>query len=281
MPLPMLAPWDETAHGLHNAAKLLGVIRVLLFDHVPNYLELAMKVKPQGLSTDVMPGGSQVTLDFKQAAMVVQPANGAATVVPLTNQADVFTATLAALESSELGMLANVSGDSLADRLMTAAAAKARYAVPKRDELMSTAPFQINPQVASSYADALYHIFTGVARFRARLAGQMTPIVVWPEHFDLSTLWFAGEKPDDHGPHMNFGFAPFSAGFERPYLYIYAYPYPAQYDVPKLPASAYWNTEGWTGVVVNYDDLAKAAHPEQTVESLCLDIYKALLPLLR
>lgn len=277
MPLPMLAPWDETAHSLHSAAKLLGVIRVLLFDHDPNYLELALKVKPQGLSTDVLPNGSEVTLDFKQGTMIVQPSGES---IPLTNQADVFRATLAALESSELGALASVDGASLVDRLLTAASAKVRYTLPKREDLMSTDPFQLNRQVASDYADALYHVFTGVARFRARLGGQMTPIVVWPEHFDLSTLWFVGDQPDDHQPHMNFGFAPFSPGLPRPYLYAYAYPYPAQYDAPALPAPANWNTGGWTGVVVNYDDLAKAAEPEQFVESLCLDIYKALLPLL-
>ncbi len=280
MPLPMLVPWDETAHSLHQAAKLLGVIRVLLFDHDPNYLELALKVKPQGLSTDILPGGSEVTLDFKQAAMIVQPGTGSAVSIPLTNQAEAFGATLAALESSELKALASVSGDSLVDRVLAAAAAKVRYTLPKRDDLMNTAPFQLNRQVASDYADAQYHVFTGVARFRARLGGQMTPIVVWPEHFDLSTLWFVGEQPDDHQPHMNFGFAPFSSGFPRPYLYVYAYPYPAKYDTPKLPAPAVWNTSGWTGVVVNYDDLAKTADPEQAIESLCLDIYRALLPLL-
>ena len=42
---------------------------------------------------------------------------------------------------------------------------------------------------------------------RARLNGPMTPIVVWPEHFDLSFLWFASAQATDRFPHMNFGCA--------------------------------------------------------------------------
>ena len=39
--------------------------------------------------------------------------------------------------------------------------------------------------------------------------GPQTPIVVWPEHFDLSTLWFPTNDRSDEAPVMNFGFAPF------------------------------------------------------------------------
>src|SRR2546430_3284166 len=86
MPLPPLNNWDTTAHSLHRAAQLLSTLRLLLFEHGPNYLELPMKVRPEGLSTDVLPGKSEVVLDFKQAAMVVHFADGNTHSIPLAGQ---------------------------------------------------------------------------------------------------------------------------------------------------------------------------------------------------
>jgi hypothetical protein len=50
----------------------------------------------------------------------------------------------------------------------------------------------------------VYRVFTAAARFRARLEGSQTPIVVWPEHFDLSTLWFPTNDRSDEAPLMDF-----------------------------------------------------------------------------
>ncbi|MCA9909157.1 MAG: hypothetical protein KC519_10955, partial [Anaerolineae bacterium] len=83
-------------------------------------------------------------------------------------------------------------------------------------------------------------------------------------------------------PHINLGFAPFSEGFPRPYLYAYAYPYPEPFERPELPAPARWHTQGWTGVVVDYDAIANQDDdPATFVEALCEGIFGALVPLLR
>jgi hypothetical protein len=50
---------------------------------------------------------------------------------------------------------------------------------------------------------------------------------------------------------------------------------------PKLPAPASWNTQGWTGVVVHYNDIARQADPALFVEEMCLGIFAALRPLLK
>ena len=139
----------------------------------------------------------------------------------------------------------------------------------------------VDPQVSGQYMDALYRIFTAVARFRARLTGPMTPIVVWPEHFDLSFLWFATDKATDEFPHMNFGFAPFDAETERPYLYAYAYPMPDAFERLPLPARARWHTSGWRGALVPYDALTAVEHPEAEIEAIGAAIYGVLSPTLR
>ena len=101
-------------------------------------------------------------------------------------------------------------------------------------------------------------------------------MVVWPGHFDLSFLWFATDNATEKGPHLNFGFAPFSDGLPRPYLYSYAWPLPAGFSASSLPPMAYWHTIGWTGVVVPYDELVKVADPEAVIEETFTEIYKTL-----
>lgn len=279
MPLPSLANWDTTAQGLHKAAQVLAAIRLLVLEHSPHYLEFSVKIVPEGLSTDTMPTGGEVILDFRQAAVIVRTAAGLSSTIPLAshNQETLFEEVLGAVNLGELVAPKGARIDALIEAIKT----KGRLVIPKRADYSDQTPLTVDPRLGGDYAQALYRIFIGVARFRARLEGFMTPIVVWSEHFDLSFLWFATETAQESTPHVNFGFAPFSPGFERPYLYAYAYPLPPQYSVPILPTPARWNTRPWTGVVLSYDDIAKTADPEAFVEASCLDIYRALLGLLR
>ena len=69
-PLPTLANWERSSHSLHKAAMLLGAIRQLVCPREANYLELALRIEPNGLSTDRLPTGGIVLLDFTQAALV-------------------------------------------------------------------------------------------------------------------------------------------------------------------------------------------------------------------
>ena len=282
--LPALSNWEPTAHSLHAAAQLLGAIRQLVRDPVPNYLELALRVDPRGVSTDRLTGGGVVLLDFTRAAMVYTPKAGAPVTIPLAgqSQASLLEALLIALDSRGEGVLARTDTQwSYTQTFLAALDARGHVFEPKAGELTSDAPLAADPRAGAEYADALDRIFTATARFRARLSGPQTLIVIWPEHFDLSTLWFPTDDRSDAAPVMNFGFAPFEAGRERPYLYAYAYPMPEGFERLPLPAPARWNTEGWKGMLVPYDELARAADPEALVESLFAAIYGLLAPTLR
>ena len=238
-----------------------------------------MKVEPDGLSTERLPAGGLLLLNFKRAAMIYHPSGDAEVVIPLAGhtQATLSQALLERMQPGDLNHTFDaVPQDRLAQGLIDALAAQGH----KGKELMGTQPLNVDQQQASDYAEALYVIFTGIARFKARLNGPMTPAVVWPEHFDLSTLWFLDGDMDDYKAHLNFGFAPFSEGFPRPYLYAYAYPYPPDVQLPPLPAPARWTTETWKGVVVDYEDIAWKQDPAAFVEQMCLDIFAAIRPLL-
>src|SRR5664279_5559123 len=247
--LPALENASPTIHSLHTVASLLGAVRLLVFERQPNYLELGLKITPQGLSTDLLPAGGEVTLDFRQVALVYTPAAGVAVILPISGQAQaaLLETLLKTIYVDELAQtIPHAASETYTDSVFKAVEGFVNRIKPKHDHYSDQTPLQFNAQAARDYATTLYSIFTGVARFRARLNGSLTPVVVWPEHFDLSFLWFAAQ-PDEQHPHLNFGFAPYSAGIDEPYLYAYAYPYPAQYEAPRLPQGARWNTAGWTG----------------------------------
>jgi hypothetical protein len=132
----------------------------------------------------------------------------------------------------------------------------------------------IDPQLAEDYATALYQIYSSVARFRARLLGRMTPAVVWPHHFDLSFLYFIGDGSDEHNdPHMNFGFAPFSATIDRPYIYAYLWPMPEGIMERPLPQPARWFDDDWRGIVLEYDTLVTETDPETVIENVLAGVF--------
>jgi Family of unknown function (DUF5996) len=280
--LPSLANWEHSSHGLHTAAQLLGAIRQLVNSHQDNYLELAIRIERNGLSTDMLPGGGVVLLDFERAALVFTPQTGAAIDIPLTgqSQASLLEALLLTIDKHGQALVKPAQGQSYTQAFLAALAARDPAFEPKPGELVGEVPLAIDPSVCADYGRALYRIFTATARFRARLAGPQTPIVIWPEHFDLSTLWFPTNDRSEAAPVMNFGFAPFDGNTERPYLYAYAYPMPEGFEQLRLPTPARWHTEGWKGLFVAYDDLARADDPEALVESLFEAVYMLLAPTL-
>jgi len=114
-----------------------------------------------------------------------------------------------------------------------------------------------------------------IARWRGRISGHLSPIVVWAEHFDLSTVYFANPEMDEYQSHINIGFAPFTEGvFERPYLYAYAYPYQENYAIPALEAPLKWETEAYTGIYLAYDDIV--GQDEFAIEALAGKIFTAM-----
>jgi hypothetical protein len=281
MTLARLENWKKTAHGLHRGVLLLGLIQRLTQPPQPAYLELGLEILPQGLSTGDLPNGGRVNLDFASTNLVYVAVDGSEVEIPLNDraQAQVFTDLFGLLAEAELAAILP-AGNELFERIAAGVTARGeRYKQPQREDFLDESILEIDRWTAGIYMQALQAIFTALARFRARLSGTMTKVVVWPEHFDLSTLLFVGNEIDDWQPHLSFGFAPFSEGLGRPYLYAYAYPYPEQYEPPVLPSGARWHTQGWTGVVLPYEEIAARDDTAGYVENSCLMIYEGLLPL--
>lgn len=233
MTFAALNHWETTRDSLHRASQVVGAFRKVSATRDPIFFHHhALSVIPQGLSSQTIPLG-EIHLDFGGAAL-----HYAGKTLPLAghNQASLAGALLEATKAA--GHDPQVNLDSVAD----------------------TTPFQIDPQLGADYAAALWSITQAMAAFREGLPGHKTPLVVFPHHFDLSFLWFLGDHQDEHQPHINFGFAPFSDGYPRPYFYTYVYPVPAGYTEMPLPEGL-TRAHPWTGTVQFYDDLISESDP--------------------
>lgn len=259
MALPALSDWDSTRSGLHQAAQVLGGIRKAVAAPLPNYAHLGLFVTPTGLTTGKLPEGDQLLLDFTtQVITYICPVN---THNPVA--------------------LAGHTQMTLTDAVIEAMTNAGHGVQPDRAKITGTQLFEINPALAQDYAPALHSIFSAMARFRARLLGSMSPMIIWPHGFDLSSLWFARGSVEGKDPHLNIGFSPGSPGFPRPYIYIYAHPMPVGMSEVELPEPAYWTHERWTGIVIDYDYLAAQSDHEAVLEGMLGSIFAAVAPLFK
>ncbi len=261
-------PTLENALGdlrqLHRVAGVLGAINQ--FDRIPetNHLEQTLRVERSGLSTGKLPSGHTFALDLERLEL----------------RADELRIALNGL--GQRGLLeAALEATKLAPDVPSfTAGLEAKGVHVDAADLLNDAPIQINPSVATDYAGVLWRVFTAISRFRARLTGPVTPVAVWPHGFDLSTLWFSTPRALESAPHMNYGFAPFDRSGSTPYLYAYAYPMPDGFERLPLPEGARWNTQGWNGMVVPYDEMVRTDDPEALIESVLLAVHGTLSPTL-
>jgi len=251
---PKLENWNTTRDSLHTAAQVVGRVRKLFVPAQSNALHLALDVIPGGLSTGALPGFHQVDLDFAQGQIrsenFPQP-------VPIDNRM------LQTLEAQAEVVERAQEGEGI-------------------NELVQVQPgkyhIEIDEAVARDYGEALYRVYTAMARFRAGLNGLMTPLVLWPHHFDLSFLYFLDTEGSDEeqDPHINFGFAPFSDAIDRPYFYAYLWPMKASLMAKMLPSPAHWHDEDWQGAKIDYDTIIEDDQPERLIEQTLQGIFTVL-----
>src|SRR5690606_11823519 len=109
-----------------------------------------------GVSTDTLPGGGEVRLDFRQAALVYQPATGESVGLPLAGQtqADLLEALLRAIHTRELAAsVPLIDGSPYTDAMFAAADQFANRIKPKRADLSDSTPLHIEPAQSAAYAD--------------------------------------------------------------------------------------------------------------------------------
>ncbi len=254
MALATLINWESTRDAMHQIAQVVGAIRVACSDPLPNDMHFSLDVTATGISTTRMRCGGVLHFDF--ADLQLRFVRGDNTVF--------------AFDVSDHSQM------SLMRRLLTISGDCGYNINPSMKHITHDSAFEIEPAMAAEYLQTLNAVYGALARFRGKLSGFMTPIVLWPHHFDLAFIWFPSGGANEHSdPQIAFGFAPFSPGLDRPYIYAYAWSEPTGYiQVPlKVPAQAI--SEPYTGLYVAYDDLRDLDDFDTVVER-ALQCYQGL-----
>ena len=137
--------------------------------------------------------------------------------------------------------------------------------------------------VAADLQSVLSQVTAVMQRFRAGIREEVSPIQLWPHHFDLSMIWLPGNRIPGKDPadeehadkQMNFGFVFGDETIAEPYFYITAYPLPPEMAAVDLPGDATWKSNGFSGVVLLYRDLRAVEDPTGYLLDLWSGLYEA------
>jgi hypothetical protein len=249
MTLPALSNWEATRDALHQVAQIVGAIRVASSDALANDLHYSIAVTQSGVSTTELNIGGEVKFDFAQFTLTYHRSAGDGFTIDATyyNQKSLMQAVLDEFTKLDI------------------------HIEPSMKHITHDNPFEIDKSLAQDYVTVMDELYTALARFRAKLGGVMTPIVIWPHHFDMAFIWFATENMDEHkAPHLAIGFAPFSDGIERPYIYGYGWSEETGYVQVELDTPAQAITDSYTGLYADYDTLKKEDNINQIIEDMLL-----------
>jgi len=239
-----------TRDALHAYARVLGGWLKKARSHRKHWWHASLRPSLTGLTTGVVRNGGEfeLDLDFLASQLRVRtPARDFSLALAGQSAASVAHFIDEALASS------GVSSDLAPGDEVRSAEEYAAYSTAHAIDLQR----------------ALASVAAALEEFRAGIREETSPIQVWPHHFDLSMLWLPGPKVAGQDPaneeyadrQMNFGFTFGDGTIAEPYLYVTAYPLPDVLPVIALPAGTSWRTEGFSGAVLLYKDLAAMDDP--------------------
>ncbi len=246
-----LADWQPTRDTVQAYAQVLGAVRGALSPRQKHSGHRSLLVAAAGLTTTPIPFGPltfDLTLDLAAHRLVISNNLGRLWQQRLRGQpqATLFDEVSGGLAA--LGVTTGLDGTAVSN----------------------PAPGAYDVAAVERYWQALSQIDQVMKLFRGELRGETMPVQLWPHHMDLAMLWFSGrrvpghedERPQTADEQMNFGFSTGDGGIPEPYFYATAYPLPAGLTDTPLPPGAEWHTEGWTGAVLRYAEVAGANDAE-------------------
>ena len=105
--------------------------------------------------------------------------------------------------------------------------------------------------------------------------GLVSPLLVYPHHFDLSLVWF----PRNDERQASLGFSTGDETIPEPYMYLTAYPEPPTFKKLSLPPEAHWQADGFSGAVLLYSALQSNSDPMQLLNNYAHNTLIAVAPL--
>jgi hypothetical protein len=272
-----LASWSDTAATLHMWTQIVGKVRMALAPPVNHWWHVPLYVSACGLRTSTIPYGArgfEMEFDFLEDRLSIRDDTGAAAVVKLyaRSVADFYAEFMAALKS--LGIDVKIW--------------------PMPVEVPNPIPFPDDTVHASYDAEAVrrFHrillsivpIFEG---FRGGFLGKNSPVHFFWGSFDLAVTRFSGRRaPERDGADpitreayshecSSAGFWPGGGAVADAAFYAYTAPAPEGYATYAVRSPAAFYQKELGEYVLMYDEVRRAASPEQAIREFLQSTYEA------
>lgn len=235
----------NTRDAIHSYAKLLGAIRAKMTPEQKEFWHISLRTGPQGFRTTPIPyeDGStfEITMNLISNSIQILTSTGHNRNIPLTGQSvsQFSSEVLSILETMNIKPEIDLEkfGDNTNLEYNTADASK----------------------IFKSYAliDIIFKTFKGTIPFES------SPVQLWPHHMDIAFTCHPHTR--ESIDQIAFGYLTGDETVEEPYFYITAYPELENISDITLADDAYWNPDGWQGVILKYKDLIKTDNPGEVL----------------
>ena len=136
-----------------------------------------------------------------------------------------------------------------------------------------------DPIQAKLLSTALYWANQEITKLASRITNSVaSPTLLFPHHFDVSMVWFPKRQKavDTDENQYTFGFSTGDRDIPEPYFYVTNWPESPAFTAISLEPPAYWQKQGFSGAIINYDDLQKLDQPDSLLDSFNQSILKPI-----
>jgi hypothetical protein len=269
--------WSATADTLHMWLQIVGKTRLALSPMQAHWWNVPLYVSARGLGTAAMPYGKsylEIEFDFISHELRFRTSGGVNSSLPLRAMSVAAFYEEYQKKLQELGVDVKLYGTPV--------------------ELAHPIPFAEDTEHASYDAEAahrfwrlLMSIDRVLQEFSSRFVGKVSPVHFFWGSFDLAVTRFSGElappRPEldsimrEAYSHevISAGFWPGNGGYGKAAFYCYAAPAPKGFAAAKVsPAEAFFD-EKLGEFVLPYEDVQKAASPDEMLMSFLESTYAA------
>jgi hypothetical protein len=255
--------------------QIVGKTRMALSPPFNHWWHVTLYVNARGLTTGPVPyprGIFEIQFDFLTHTLSISTSEGGSATRPLRAEC---------VAAFYLGLFETLVSLGISVEIN-----------PKPQEIADPVPFDHDTANASYdplYAQRFWRILVSSAkvlqRFRSHFIGKCSPVHFFWGSFDLACTRFSGRpapprKGAISGPAYSHevssaGFWPGGGAIAGPAYYSYTIPQPQGIESASIrPAAAGWNHQ-LSEFILMYDDLRRAASPEQTLYEFLQTTYDA------
>ncbi|MGB3729092.1 MAG: DUF5996 family protein [Thermodesulfobacteriota bacterium] len=247
----------NTKKAVDYYSKFIGSIRANMTPEQKNYWHISLLTGPQGFRTTPIPyedGTFEISLNLISHSVGIASSTGNVRSIPLKGQS------LSVFSGELLSVLETMNIKPTVDLEKFQDNSELAY-----DKNTASDIFR-----SYSLVDIMFKTFKGIIPF------ETSPVQLWPHHMDIAFTCYPGVD-NKKIEQIGLGYLTGDETIEEPYFYITAYPELEDISDITLANDAYWNPDGWQGVVLKYKDLIVSDNPAENLMTYLENTYDQIM----